>query len=199
MTFGHIKGCEYMDLSEDDILLIMRLIEESDFDELNLQMDDITLVVRKHGSGDVSHEFRVANSAPSALSVNRNPSKESAAGTPKASETEGPAISEAKRDGPVSIEEGLIAVTAPMLGTFYRSPRPGAPPFVKVGSFVTEDDTVCLIEVMKVFSAVRAQTKGYITSIVAENGAMVEYGQTLLLVKPGEKKVRRKKKAPANE
>ena len=70
-----------------------------------------------------------------------------------------------------------------MLGTFYRSPRPGTPSFVEVGSLVNEDDTLCLIEVMKVFSAVKAKIKGEIVSIPVDNGTMVEYGQPLFLIK----------------
>jgi biotin carboxyl carrier protein len=70
------------------------------------------------------------------------------------------------------------------LGTFYVAPEPGAPPFVKVGTAITEDTTVGLIEVMKVFNSVRAAVKGTIVEVVAQNGQFVEYGQTLFLVKP---------------
>jgi acetyl-CoA carboxylase biotin carboxyl carrier protein len=71
-----------------------------------------------------------------------------------------------------------------LLGTFYVAPEPGAPPFVKVGATVTEDTTVGLIEVMKVFSSVRAAVNGVVTEVVAQNGQFVEYGQALFLVKP---------------
>jgi acetyl-CoA carboxylase biotin carboxyl carrier protein len=80
--------------------------------------------------------------------------------------------------------EGLLTVTAPLLGTFYVAPEPGAPPFTHVGANVTEDTTVGLIEVMKVFNSVRAGFKGTIVEAVAQNGQFVEYGQTLFLVKP---------------
>ena len=71
-----------------------------------------------------------------------------------------------------------------MLGTFYRSPSPGAPPFVEVGSVVTEEDTLCIIEVMKLYSAIKASFRGRITKICAENGQMVEYNQLLFLIEP---------------
>jgi acetyl-CoA carboxylase biotin carboxyl carrier protein len=78
----------------------------------------------------------------------------------------------------------MLPVTAPLLGTFYVAPEPGAPPFVKVGQAVTEDTTVGLIEVMKVFNSVRAAVKGTIHEVVVQNGQFVEFGQTLFIVKP---------------
>jgi acetyl-CoA carboxylase biotin carboxyl carrier protein len=72
----------------------------------------------------------------------------------------------------------------PLLATFYVAPQPGAPPFVQVGTAITEDTTVGLIEVMKVFNSVRANVKGTVSQVVAQNGQFVEYGQTLFLVKP---------------
>jgi acetyl-CoA carboxylase biotin carboxyl carrier protein len=81
-----------------------------------------------------------------------------------------------------NLEENLTAIPSPMLGTFYRCPAPGAPPYVEVGSFVEEGDTVCLIEVMKIFNAVKAGVRGYIAKIFPETGQLVEYGQTLFSV-----------------
>ena len=81
-------------------------------------------------------------------------------------------------------EEGLIPIKSPVLGIFYRSPKPRAPPFVEVGQYVKEDDTVCLIEVMKLFNAVKAGVRGRIARICAENTEMVEYQQRLFLVEP---------------
>jgi acetyl-CoA carboxylase biotin carboxyl carrier protein len=77
---------------------------------------------------------------------------------------------------------GLIPIKAPLLGTFYRTPKPGAPPYVEVGSLVNEDDPVCIIEVMKLFNTVKAGIRGRISQICAEQGQMVEYHQTLFLV-----------------
>ncbi|MCF8142296.1 MAG: acetyl-CoA carboxylase biotin carboxyl carrier protein [Deltaproteobacteria bacterium] len=79
-------------------------------------------------------------------------------------------------------EEGYIPIRSPMLGTFYRAPKPGAPPFVEVGRWVSADDSVCIIEVMKLFNTVKANVRGRIAKICAENGQMVEYQQTLFLV-----------------
>ncbi len=76
--------------------------------------------------------------------------------------------------------DGLIPIQSPLLGTFYRGPKPGAPPFVEVGSRVMKDDTVCLIEVMKTFTTLKSGVEGRIAKICAENAQMVEYQQTLV-------------------
>ena len=80
----------------------------------------------------------------------------------------------------------MVPIKAPLLGTVYRRPSPEASPYVEKGSFVKEDDTVCLIEVMKVFTAVKAGVRGRITEILIEANEMVEYGQPLFMVKTEE-------------
>jgi len=73
-------------------------------------------------------------------------------------------------------------VTSPMVGTFYRSPSPDAPPFVEVGSEVQEDTVICIIEAMKQFNEIRAEKKGIVTAVLADNGKPVDYGQPLFLL-----------------
>jgi biotin carboxyl carrier protein len=68
---------------------------------------------------------------------------------------------------------------------FYRAPAPGEKPFVEVGQRVQADDTVCLIEVMKLFNSIRAGVDGEVVDILADNGGLVEYDQALIFVKPG--------------
>jgi len=74
------------------------------------------------------------------------------------------------------------AVKSPMVGTFYRSSSPGAPAFVEIGSKVTEGDTVCIIEAMKILNEIEADKSGTITQILGENGQAVEYGQPLFII-----------------
>lgn len=81
-----------------------------------------------------------------------------------------------------SVPAGAVIVTAPNLGTFYRSPKPGAAPYVEVGAKVAAGDEVCLIEVMKLFTAVRCETAGTVHSVLVEDGAMVEAGQPLFVI-----------------
>jgi acetyl-CoA carboxylase biotin carboxyl carrier protein len=71
-----------------------------------------------------------------------------------------------------------------MVGTFYRAPAPGAPPFVEVGSVVNEDDTVCILEVMKLMNSIKAGCRGRVAEICVENATLVEFGATLMVIEP---------------
>ncbi len=71
-----------------------------------------------------------------------------------------------------------------MVGTFYRSPEPGAPPFVEIGQAVEPDTTVCIIEVMKLMNSIPAGARGVVTHVLAENGAPVETNAPLVVVEP---------------
>ena len=75
------------------------------------------------------------------------------------------------------------AVNSPMVGTFYRSPAPGAKSFVEVGDTVKQGDTVCIVEAMKLMNEIEAEVNGTIVKVLVENGQLVEYGQPLFLVK----------------
>jgi acetyl-CoA carboxylase biotin carboxyl carrier protein len=79
---------------------------------------------------------------------------------------------------------GLVAIKSPMVGTFYAKPSPDAKPFVTVGATVDEDTDVCIIEAMKVFNNIKAETRGTIAKILVTAGQSVEFGQPLFLVKP---------------
>jgi acetyl-CoA carboxylase biotin carboxyl carrier protein len=73
-------------------------------------------------------------------------------------------------------------VTSPMVGTFYRAPNPGAPPFVELGSQVKVGDTLCIIEAMKMMNEITADRAGVIKAILKENGQPVEYGEPLFVI-----------------
>jgi len=152
-----------MELSEDDVLHILKLIDESHFDYFQLEVGDLKITVSK---GDP-----IPQTAASQVSAAPAPKPAAPAAAPQSAK-------------PVVVPEGMLPITAPLLGTFYVAPEPGAPPFVKVGQAVTEDTTVGLVEVMKVFSSVRAAVNGTIVEVVAQNGQFVEFGQTLFIVKP---------------
>jgi len=86
--------------------------------------------------------------------------------------------------GPAEPDAGLIDVSAPMVGTFYRSPGPGEPPFVDVGTTVEESTQVCILEVMKLMSAVFAGSRGVVAEVCRENGTAVAYGDVLFRIRP---------------
>ena len=78
-----------------------------------------------------------------------------------------------------AVPDGAVILTAPNLGTFYRAPKPGAAAYVEIGGRVAAGDEICLIEVMKLFTGVRAEAAGTIVAVLADDGAMVEAGQPL--------------------
>ena len=83
-------------------------------------------------------------------------------------------------------EDSLIEITSPMVGTFYRSPSPGADPYVSIGSEIGADTVVCIIEAMKVMNEIKAEIAGTIVEILVEDAEPVEFGQVLFLVEPVE-------------
>ena len=165
------------EITQDDVIQILRMLEESSFDELHLEMGGLKLAVSKSG--------KMARPPAGKTSGGDEPAESRAFTESTASiETETPDIPRSTNQE----EDGFVAIKAPMLGTFYRAPKPGAPPFVEVGQQVSADDSVCIIEVMKLFNTVKANMRGRIAKICAENGQMVEYQQTLFLVDTGDGK-----------
>ncbi|MBA4120517.1 MAG: acetyl-CoA carboxylase biotin carboxyl carrier protein [Isosphaera sp.] len=81
-------------------------------------------------------------------------------------------------------DAGLVPITSPMVGTFYAAANPDSPPFASVGTAVSPETTVCLIEAMKVFNEIKAEATGTIERVLVKNGQAVEYGQKLYMVRP---------------
>ncbi|QDU38549.1 Acetyl-CoA biotin carboxyl carrier [Maioricimonas rarisocia] len=95
-----------------------------------------------------------------------------------------PAAPAAESGEAAAADSGLIEIVSPTVGTFYSSPQPGDPPFVKVGDKVRSDTIVCIVEAMKVFNQIPAEVSGTITKVLASDGDPVDFGQALFLVKP---------------
>ena len=159
-----------MDLTHQDVRDILAIIDSAEhLNEIELAMGGFRLhVVRQAGGGAVLQ--RAPQAAPAASSA------ASAAATATVA---APAMATGQ-----DVPEGILAIRAPMLGTFYRAPSPNDPPFVEVGTRVKADDTVCMIEVMKLFNSINAGVNGTIVKICADNAAMVEFNQVLIHVKP---------------
>jgi acetyl-CoA carboxylase biotin carboxyl carrier protein len=158
-----------MALSDEDVREILRIIDESDLAELQIETEGFSLYVRK-GGGDAE-----ASGRPRARSVSNRAPEPKAPGGPEASAP--PPATDGERDG-------LATIPAPMLGTFYRAEAPGRPPFVEVGSRVEPDTIVCIIEVMKMMNSVPAGVAGTVAEVLAENAKLVEYGEPLFRVEP---------------
>ena len=156
-----------MDLSYDDVQQILKIIDASSVEELRLEIGDLKLVVRKRGARAEVTETRAPPPAA--------PSREPVA-------TAGPAPSAPARQRRAA--EGEFELKAPMVGTFYRAPRPGAPPFVEVGGEVGPDDIVCIIEVMKLMNSITLGRRGRIVDILVDNAQLVEFGQAIMIIAP---------------
>ncbi len=82
------------------------------------------------------------------------------------------------------VDDGLITVESPMVGTFYRASGPGAPPFVEVGAKVGPGQTLCIVEAMKLMNEIEAETTGTVVEILIENAQPVQFGQAMFKIKP---------------
>jgi acetyl-CoA carboxylase biotin carboxyl carrier protein len=158
-------------LTAADVAEIMRLVEQSGFDSLTLEMDGIKLSLRRGGTGEGAVDLKREQSAETAPGPTQAPAPTVSAAPPVVTAA------------PLAADPNLHEVTAPLLGTFYRSPKPGAPPFVEVGARVDEETIVAIIEVMKLMNTVRAGVSGTVTEILVADGALAEYGETLLRVR----------------
>ncbi len=149
-----------MSLTGKDIAEIAKLLDESRFSSLDLEMGEFRLRIRRDGGGwSPRYDDERENNSPPPPSLAPAPAPSSAAGA------------------------GEVDVPAPLLGNFYSAPRPGDPPFVEVGDRVEEDTTIGIIEVMKLMNPIRAGVAGTVVAVLAPNGVAVEEGQPLIRVK----------------
>jgi len=156
-----------VELTHDDVKKILEIIDRTEhLDEVELVFREFRLHVRRGNAG-----------AERASSLGISDASAGPIEAPK------PGMQPRARTEP-SLADGEVAIRAPMLGTFYRAPSPGQPPFVETGQRVKADDVVCLIEVMKLFNSIRAGVDGVVRSIPAENGSLVEYNQMLFVIAP---------------
>lgn len=149
---------------------LVRLMVENDLTELNLQDQAETVTVKRGVAGGVP----LVSHAPVMMAP---------AGAPAAAAAAAPVGSASAAAAPAS-DAGLVAITSPMVGTFYSAANPDSPPFVTPGKAVAPDTTVCLVEAMKVFNEIKAETTGVIERVLVQSGQAVEYGQKLFLVRP---------------
>lgn len=158
-----------MKLTFEDVEIILRIFRDMDYAELRIEMGDLTIAASKDGgvlplpARDV--QPRPAEARVAAPDVVAEPSRK-------------------PLGGPDHGHTGLPPVRAPVTGTVYHAPKPGADPFCKVGDRVERDTTVCIVEVMKLFTSVPAGVEGVVAEILVENGALIQAGQPLFLIRP---------------
>jgi len=156
---------------------LVRLMVENELTELDLHDQTETVSIKRGNEAGtvVNHQPVIYNGGAPAAGA-------PAAAAPAASV---PAAAPAAPAAPAAdADAGLVAIESPMVGTFYLKPNPDADNFTSVGGSVGPDSVVCLVEAMKVFNEIKAETSGTIARICVNDGDSVEFGQKLFLVKP---------------
>ncbi|MDR1611239.1 MAG: acetyl-CoA carboxylase biotin carboxyl carrier protein [Planctomycetota bacterium] len=153
-------------MSVDKIRDLLVLMREYDIVELELEEGDFSVALRKQGAFAPPQAAAPAQAAPL-------PAPAAASASPAAAPDPPPTVGDAS----------LSQVKSPIVGTFYRGPSPEAAPFVDVGTKVTGDSVVCIIEAMKIMNEIKAEMDGVIAKVLVESGEPVEYGQPLFLIR----------------
>lgn len=159
-------------LPVQDIERIACAFERSAWRTLHLRIGDAELFLAKDSDARAPTSSPAPDTTKSAGAIQPKPASARQAAKPE------PA------DAPAEIPNGWSVVTAQSLGTFYRASKPGAPVFVEIGQAVTPESELCLIEVMKLFTTVRAGISGTVRHIYGRDGDLVEVGQPLFLIEP---------------
>ncbi len=157
-----------MSFSHEDVQRLLQLLDGSHFDELHLEADGIKLSLRR--GGNVSGPVPTKPSVTGATTVS-NP-------------VAVPAVAATKSNANANADTSLLEIRAPMLGTFYGAPKPGAEPFVTVGSRISADTAVGIIEVMKLMNSIAAGIDGVLVEVLVHDGELVEFDQVLMRVRP---------------
>ncbi len=156
----------------DDIEKILSLVKEHDLSEFELERDGLKLKVKKGSAGGPPQTFQHVLPPMSIPGPGATPAQSQAA----ASQVAAPPAT----DGD---ELELAVVKSPIVGTFYRSPEPGAPSFVEIGQRVKKDQVLCIIEAMKLMNEITSEFDGELVSAYVENGKPVQYGERLFAIK----------------
>lgn len=162
------------DPTEADVEALIAIFDASDWEELHISSPDFELFLSKRAGASPSQSSASVTTCATPSRPENLPSERSQVSeiAPKSGT---PGVQSAR-------PSSWTAVSAPNLGTFYRSPKPGEPAFVEIGQHVDAVDQLCLLEVMKLFTSVVAGSSGVIREICVENGAMVEMGQVLFWI-----------------
>jgi acetyl-CoA carboxylase biotin carboxyl carrier protein len=180
-------GGHRVELSNEDVADILAVLDSLPYDELDLQTPRFRLTLRRAPGGGWTRATQVL-SEPDVIAGNgvrgAQASSADAGGPQTPAEDAGEGAEQAAEAGHAG-GAGLVDVRAPLPGTFYRAPRPGAAPFVEVGSPVGEDTVVGIVETMKLMNSVHAGTRGRVAEICVGNAEFAARGATLLRIEAG--------------
>ncbi len=174
-----------MNIQPQDIDALIELFEASDWDELHLKIQDFELFLStdpKSRAPGTAAPPTLAMAPAAVAPTPRAVAPAAAAALPTAARESGAGVP--RGEAPRAVPGNWVAVTAPNLGTFYRAPKPGAPSFVELGQSVEPGTEICLIEVMKLFTTLKAGVRGIVRQVCVEDAAMVEFGDTLFYIEP---------------
>jgi acetyl-CoA carboxylase biotin carboxyl carrier protein len=182
-----------MPLDQPDIKELRALVDwvnlTDDVRELSIKFGDVELFVSRDRQAPAAAAAAVAAPAPVAAAAPAPapvaaPAPAAAEPAPAAAAAPAPAAPAAAAAATSSgLAADEVAIKAPMVGTYYSSPKPGAPSFVAVGDTVTKGTVLAIVEVMKLMNNIEAEVDGTVTQILVENEQAVEYGQPLLVIK----------------
>lgn len=163
------------DLSFAEVGEILHLLQAVDGSDVELEWGDLRIRVRRGGPAPVEPD-QLASPRGDRAETHIEPADDGAKPPADADAPTG--------DGAGVVPDHWVAVTAPMAGTFYRAPSPGEAPFVEVGDTVEVGGTVALVEVMKLFTELKAQVAGKVARVDAADGGLVEFDDPLLWIEP---------------
>lgn len=164
-------------MNQKEIRELIDFLVEKDIAEFELERGDVKLRVKRGAEVQVTHAVQAMPAVTPVHAVAPPVHPATAAGTSAPPPTAGSAPAAAP-------EEELHMVKSPIVGTFYESPAPGSPPFVKPGDMVQAGQVLCIIEAMKLMNEIEADVSGEVVKTVASNGQPVEYGQPLFAIRP---------------
>ena len=162
-----------MDLKE--IKAVIDLMTRNGLSEFELEKGDFKLRVKRGPGGEWISTTTPATAAPAVAHHHVPATSASIAASPAAPAPATPSVTSGS---------STFQIVSPMVGTFYGSPSPDSPVYVEAGQEVTEETVVCIIEAMKVMNEIKAETKGVIVEVLAQNGKPVEFGKPLFAVRP---------------
>lgn len=160
-----------------EIREIIRLIDNTSISEFNYENDGATLSIKKQTAGVQQVVTETA------VTEQEAPVAQAAAVKEETFKTKEIPKQQAMTEQSEENDEDIVEVVSPMVGTFYRKPSPESDSYVEIGDNIGEDTIVCIVEAMKLFNEIEAETTGEIVEVLVEDGELVEYGQPLFKVK----------------
>ncbi len=166
----------------EEIRRLIKLVEESQVDELDVRRWWTRVrILKKSGDHQVENGQTFAIPTPPPLPIVHTSARSA---DPKPISEKVPAAADASNEAePTDVDEGLVPVKSPMVGTFYRAPSPESPPYVELNQRIEVGQVVCIVEAMKLMNEIESEVAGTVARILVQNGQPVEFNQILFLVK----------------